>query len=145
MSTADPKVSGGATAEERGAGGVVFNPEGDVLILRHASGHWVFPKGHVEVGETEREAAVREVLEEAGVLAECSDDRRWYTSYVNPRGSRRLITWFVCESADSAVRLEERLFREGGFFPLERAAAMLSHTADRELLAAVCAWREGRR
>jgi diadenosine hexaphosphate hydrolase (ATP-forming) len=30
---------------------------------------WVFPKGHIEPGEDAREAALREVLEEAGVRA----------------------------------------------------------------------------
>jgi 8-oxo-dGTP pyrophosphatase MutT (NUDIX family) len=30
---------------------------------------WVFPKGHIEPGENARDAALREVLEEAGVRA----------------------------------------------------------------------------
>ena len=30
-------------------------------------GHWIFPKGHVERGETAAEAALRETEEEAGV------------------------------------------------------------------------------
>jgi 8-oxo-dGTP pyrophosphatase MutT (NUDIX family) len=32
----------------RGAGGVVFRPDGAVLLLRHQEGTWVFPKGHIE-------------------------------------------------------------------------------------------------
>ena len=32
-------------------------------------GLWVFPKGHIEPGETPEAAAVREVAEEAGVVA----------------------------------------------------------------------------
>ena len=30
---------------------------------------WIFPKGHIEAGETPERAALREVLEEAGVRA----------------------------------------------------------------------------
>lgn len=32
---------------------------------------WIFPKGHIEKGETAEEAALREALEEAGVSAKC--------------------------------------------------------------------------
>ena len=44
---------------------------GDVSVLIVSSkkepGHWIFPKGHVERGETAAEAALRETEEEAGV------------------------------------------------------------------------------
>src|SRR5579859_2189951 len=40
-----------------------------VTTLGHKD-EWTFPKGHVERGETPESAAVREVREEAGVLAE---------------------------------------------------------------------------
>ncbi len=129
---------------EAGAGGVVFDSEGAVLLLRHASGHWVFPKGHVEAGESEMAAAVREVLEEAGIVAECESDAHWHTTYVNPRGRPRRITWFACRALTSKVTLEEALFREGAFFPVEQAFELLSHGSDRELLAEVVAWRSAR-
>jgi 8-oxo-dGTP pyrophosphatase MutT (NUDIX family) len=34
-----------------GAGGVVINDAGAVLLIRHLNGSWVFPKGHIEPGE----------------------------------------------------------------------------------------------
>jgi len=38
------------------------------LLLQHENGgHWSFPKGHLEEGETAREAAVRELFEETGL------------------------------------------------------------------------------
>src|SRR5680860_767344 len=39
-------ATGAAHGAERGAGGVVFDDRGRVLVLRHAGGNWVFPKGH---------------------------------------------------------------------------------------------------
>jgi len=36
-------------------------------LVRHADGHWGFPKGHLEAGESEREAARRELREETGI------------------------------------------------------------------------------
>jgi len=50
------------------AGGIVFNG-GKVLVLRNLKGVWVFPKGHVELGESHEQAALREVLEESGLHA----------------------------------------------------------------------------
>jgi len=47
---------------------------GDFSVLLVSSkkepGHWIFPKGHVERGETAAEAALRETEEEAGVTGE---------------------------------------------------------------------------
>lgn len=44
-------------------------PEYLVIEARRSPGTWVFPKGHVERGETLEDTAVREVREEAGSRA----------------------------------------------------------------------------
>jgi len=59
-------------------GGVVINAAGR-LLLREPKGHfdgyvWTFPKGKPEPGETEVEAALREVWEETGVVG-CIEKR----------------------------------------------------------------------
>ena len=56
---------------EKSVGAVVFRrtDEGDLvfLLLQYRNGHWGFPKGHVEQGETEEKTLRREVLEETGI------------------------------------------------------------------------------
>ncbi|MFA5080678.1 MAG: NUDIX domain-containing protein [Candidatus Paceibacterota bacterium] len=37
------------------------------LLIKHLIGHWGFPKGHMEDGETEQETALREFTEEVGI------------------------------------------------------------------------------
>src|SRR6185312_12975567 len=61
--------------EERSAGGVVVRGEQALVIVparRAADGSRVLglPKGHIDPGETEQQAATREVREETGVQAE---------------------------------------------------------------------------
>ena len=61
---------------EKSCGIVVYceknadSPEGKIrkfLILHYPSGHFDFPKGHVEKDEEERETAKRELQEETGI------------------------------------------------------------------------------
>ena len=39
----------------------------EILLLRHTAGHWDFPKGNIEQGETELDSAIRELMEETGI------------------------------------------------------------------------------
>ena len=52
-------------------GAVVYRDiKGEVrylLIKNKRSAHWGFPKGHIEPGETKKQTAIREVLEETGI------------------------------------------------------------------------------
>ncbi len=53
--------------QEKSAGVVVFN-DGRYLLLHYEAGHWDFPKGHVEKGESDVQAALRELKEETGIV-----------------------------------------------------------------------------
>lgn len=124
-----------------GAGGVVLDAQGRVLLIRQRKGGWVFPKGHLDPGETHLQAAVREVEEETGVAATCPDpERRWITRYVNDRGQPRAITWFRLLADDGAVPvMREKQFPEGAFLPVATALERLAFEEDRRLLADVTA------
>jgi 8-oxo-dGTP pyrophosphatase MutT (NUDIX family) len=39
----------------------------DYLLLHYPGGHWDFPKGHMEKGESEEQTAIRELKEETGI------------------------------------------------------------------------------
>ncbi len=48
------------------AGGIVQNEAGEILVI-HRRGLWDFPKGKMENGESQEQAAIREVEEETGL------------------------------------------------------------------------------
>lgn len=39
----------------------------EYLLLKYGLGHWEFVKGHIELGETEKETIMRELEEETGI------------------------------------------------------------------------------
>ena len=57
-----------------GVGAVIWNDDGDVLLIQRGKpprlGQWSIPGGHVEWGESLRDALIREVREETGMAIE---------------------------------------------------------------------------
>ncbi|RDI94880.1 NUDIX hydrolase [Meiothermus sp. QL-1] len=100
-----------------GAGGVLFNPKGEVLLIRDRMGYWCFPKGHVEPGESLAQAALREVEEETGIKAEVQG-ALGTTRYTNHQGVPREIHWFLMRG-EGELRLERGLSGVGFFDPQE--------------------------
>lgn len=55
---------------EKSCGAIVYQIHRniEILLIKHVnSGHWSFPKGHVEGTETEVETAKREIKEETAI------------------------------------------------------------------------------
>lgn len=95
-------------------GGVVFKltGEGPRYLLVEASGtrnRWVFPKGHVEDGETAATAALREVWEEAGVRARTI--RRLRRVEQKKEGDWISVVYYLMAYAGRKTALEDRRVR----------------------------------
>jgi 8-oxo-dGTP pyrophosphatase MutT (NUDIX family) len=101
-----------STARPTHAGGVVFrrSAEGRVEVLlvtaRRRRDQWVFPKGHIEHGESPEDAAVREVAEEAGVTADVLDAIRDTTRVV--AGEPQLVRYFAMRARGERQADEDR-------------------------------------
>src|SRR5574338_211658 len=65
--------------------------EPEYLLLNYTAGHWDFPKGNIERGELEKQAAVREIREETGITdVQFVDGFRMKIDY-RYRHDRRLV------------------------------------------------------
>ena len=92
---------------EHSAGAVVFK-DGKYLILKYSEGHWDLPKGHIESGESELEAATREIKEETSLDVSFIDGFKEYISYVYRKGeemSKKSVVFFLAESKSDSVTL----------------------------------------
>jgi 8-oxo-dGTP pyrophosphatase MutT (NUDIX family) len=119
-----PERQTGSPGKWTHAGGIVVrqrNGEPEYLLVRarKPAGAWVFPKGHIEAGETAKEAAAREVREEAGVRARVerllgeipAGDGVSAVYLMTPTGGaaegEREICWVPFEAALEALPFEE--------------------------------------
>jgi bis(5'-nucleosidyl)-tetraphosphatase len=124
---------------EISAGVIVFRQalQPQYLLLHYESGHWDFPKGHIEAGEEARETARRELKEETGI-----SDVRFLDGYKGTLryffrqkgiGIFKIVIYFLAETDQSDVTLSSEHI---GFewLPYDAALARLTFKNSRDLL-----------
>jgi 8-oxo-dGTP diphosphatase len=121
----------------RAAGGIVWRRGEDgaaeiLLVHRPAYDDWSFPKGKLEPGEGEDEAALREVEEETGLR--CRRERELATTrYRDARGRAKTVRyWLMTPIAGEPAPANE--VDDVRFVPIAAAANLLTYERDRELL-----------
>ncbi|MBX0327066.1 NUDIX hydrolase [Oscillochloris sp. ZM17-4] len=125
----------------RAAGGVVFcdGPDGDqlLLLIRDKYGVWTLPKGHLEAGEDEQDAAVREIAEETGIDCDLGDLLHRMVYPVFKRGAWRdkQVAYFLARAdhATPTPRLDEGIV-EACWLPPKEALARLSYAQVRDVV-----------
>jgi bis(5'-nucleosidyl)-tetraphosphatase len=123
---------------ETSAGAVVFyrGEQIEYLLLYH--NFWGFPKGHIERGEDEHTAALREIDEEAGVPVTLLDGFRWVEEYEYPRRGKlnpKRAIYFLAQARNHTARLSWE-HTELTWLPYEQALAQLQFDGLRDTLRA---------
>ncbi len=121
---------------EKSAGAVVFFQSPQIEYLLLFSTYWGFPKGHIEPGEDERTAALREVREEAGLEVELIDGFREIDGYTFIRKGEpveKQSVYFVAQARDRNSRLS-REHSDMIWLPFEEALARLGYEGGRTIL-----------
>ena len=124
---------------EKSCGAVVFRNKNDniqVLLIRHLNGgHWAFPKGHVEKGETEEQTALREILEETGLSVELDNRYRQVVSYSPKKDVVKDVVYFVATaSSDAATVAQEEEISQIVWVDMHNAADYVSFDNDKKVL-----------
>lgn len=124
--------------KEFSAGAIIFKKENDsflfLVIYSSRNNTWGFPKGHLEAGETKKEAASREIREEVGLenlyfIDGFSEETMYETiSKILPfkgQGIKKYVTYFLCEAKNQDIIVDNKEISDYKFLPLNKAEQLI--------------------
>lgn len=129
--------------EETSAGGLVVDrasgePKAALIgrLDRRGRLRWSLPKGHVEAGETNEDAAIREVAEETGitgrVLAPLGTIDFWFVA--DGRRIHKTVHHFLLMAQGGELSDEDVEVEEVEWVPLTQLANRLAYDDERRLV-----------
>ena len=123
---------------EKSCGAIVyrrFHGNIEILLIKHInSGHWSFPKGHVEGDETELETARREIKEETGLDVILDQTFRETVSYSPRRDTQKIVVYFLALARNYDFVPQEEEIAEIRWVDIVRAARMLTYENDKTIV-----------
>ncbi len=114
------------------------NGEYQYLLVQHHAGHWAFPKGHAENGETDLQAARRELQEETGISKVILlEDVSLAETYYFRRGDQTVskkVRYFPGVVKDCAVHIQAAEIKAYRWVNAEGAFNLITFGESRRLL-----------
>ena len=122
------------------AGGVVWRRSGTgsvevILVHRPRYDDWSLPKGKLDQGETDEEAAVREVEEETCVVGRLGPELETIT-YLDKSGKHKRVRYWAMTVISGEPAAANEVDR-AEWVPIAEAIVRLSYEHDRSVLAAL--------
>ena len=105
-----------------------------VLIIKQNNGVIGFPKGHVELNESEEETALRECLEETGLQAEIVEGYREETSYYMPEyDAQKTVVYFVGIVKDINIHKQDSEISDVQIVDIDKALELITYDDTKRL------------
>ena len=114
--------------------GCIIIKNGRVLLIQQTEGHWGFPKGHMELGETEIETAKREVKEETNIDVEINKDKRYVLEYTTDKGIFKEVVLFIAKKINGDERYQASEIKTMEWLTYKDAIDRITYDNTRELL-----------
>lgn len=123
---------------EKSCGAIVyrkFHGNIELLLIKNANGgHWSFPKGHVEAGETEEETAIREIKEETGIDVILDNSFRKVITYTPKKDITKDVIYFIAKAVSYDYTPQEEEISQIKWVEINHANSILSYDNDRQLV-----------
>ena len=128
----------GKVLHEKSCGAIVYRKyhgNTEILLIKHInSGHWSFPKGHVEGDETEEETAKREIMEETGIDVNLDTTFREIVSYSPRKDTQKIVVYFIGKAKNTDYTPQEEEIADIRWVEIGRAGQVLSYENDRSIV-----------
>lgn len=123
---------------EKSCGAIVyrkFHGNTEILLIKHVnSGHWSFPKGHMEEGEREEETALREIKEETGIDVILDTTFRETVSYYPRKDTQKVVVYFIGKAKNFEVTPQEEEIAQVKWVEIGHAASVLTYENDKTIV-----------
>jgi 8-oxo-dGTP diphosphatase len=122
------------------AGGVVWRSSSKgtakvLLVHRPRYDDWTLPKGKLEPGESAKDCARREVLEETGFECKLGDELA-QTTYDDRKGRPKRVRYWAMQVVRGSFEPNHEV-DDIGWFTLDQAVEQLTYKRDAKLLASL--------
>ncbi len=123
---------------EKSCGAIVYRKSHgniEILLIKHVnSGHWSFPKGHVEGSETEIETARREIKEETAIDVMIDPTFRETVSYFPKRDTQKTVVYFIARAKNYDFVPQAEEIAEIRWVDIGHASNILTYENDKNIV-----------
>ena len=124
--------------KEKSCGAVVYkvDEKGKIcfLLIKQKTGHFGFPKGHVEPGETEEQTAIREIKEETNIDVNINTAFRAISTYYPAKGVLKDVIFFLATPKSEKIIAQPEEVEVALWCNYFYAKKLLTHRQNKNIL-----------